>query len=157
MTSVRYSCKTLKTSKMNVNDIVILVTWRLTVTIDFNGSMLVKKTITHRKGPSKEMGLDKIVRSGSGLAGIDRRDYGFDKKFSSASRDWRTLLGTSLLCTLIISQRSPCSANLSRNFYVRKRIERNICKQGNPLPEVCISEASTSHQLICINRQRNLK
>ena len=64
---------------MNVNDIVILVTWRLTVTIDFNGSMLVKKTITHRKGPSKEMGLDKIVRSRSGLAGIDRRDYGFDK------------------------------------------------------------------------------
>ena len=43
--------------------------------------MLVKKTITHRKGPSKEMGLDKIVRSRSGLAGIDRRDYGFDKNF----------------------------------------------------------------------------
>ena len=42
--------------------------------------MLVKKTITHRKGPSKEMGLDKIVRSRSGLAGRDRRDYGFDKK-----------------------------------------------------------------------------
>ena len=28
------------------------ITLRLTVTIDFNGSMLVKKTITHRKGPS---------------------------------------------------------------------------------------------------------
>ena len=55
MTSVRYSCKTLKTFKMN--DIIILVkkkiTLRLTVIIDFNGSMLVKKTITHRKGPSK--------------------------------------------------------------------------------------------------------
>ena len=50
------------------------------MTIDFNGSMLVKKTITHRKGPSKEMGLDKIVRSRSGLTGMDRRDYGFDKK-----------------------------------------------------------------------------
>ena len=54
MTSVRYSCKTLKTSKMN--DIIILMkkkTLRLKVIIDFNGSMLVKKTITHRKGPSK--------------------------------------------------------------------------------------------------------
>ena len=55
MTSERYSCKTLKTFKMN--DIIILVkkkiTLRLTVIIDFNGSMLVKKTITHRKGPSK--------------------------------------------------------------------------------------------------------
>ena len=57
MTSVRYSCKTLKTLKtFKMNDIIILVkkiTLRLTVIIDFNGSMLVKKTITHRKGPSK--------------------------------------------------------------------------------------------------------
>ena len=59
MTSVRYSCKTLKTSKMN--DIIILMkkkTLRLTVIIDFNGSMLVKKTTTHRKDPlSLENGL----------------------------------------------------------------------------------------------------
>ena len=54
MTSVCYSCKTLKTS--NMNDIIILVkkiNSRLTVTIDFNGSMLVKEVIIHGKGLSK--------------------------------------------------------------------------------------------------------
>ena len=71
MTSVRYSCKTLQTS--NMNDIIILVKivtektenkktrkqenkrkhLYLIVTIDFNGSMLVKKIITDWKGPSR--------------------------------------------------------------------------------------------------------
>ena len=54
MTSGCYSCKTLKTS--NMNDIIILVkkiNSRLTVTIDFNGSMLVKKVIIYGKGLSK--------------------------------------------------------------------------------------------------------
>ena len=54
MTSGCYSCKTLKTS--NMNDIIILVkkiNSRLTVTIDFNGSVLVKKVIIHGKGLSK--------------------------------------------------------------------------------------------------------
>ena len=54
MTSVRYLCETLKIFKMN--NIIILVkkiNSSLTVTIDFNGSMLVKKIIIHQKGRSK--------------------------------------------------------------------------------------------------------
>ena len=47
---------------------------RLTVTIDFNGSMLVNKIITHRIG-------NRLRQSGSGLAGINLRDYGIERKF----------------------------------------------------------------------------
>ena len=51
---------------------------RLTVSKDFNGSMLVEKIITHRKGPLKlsEWTKNKTLRPGSGLAGINRLDYG---------------------------------------------------------------------------------
>ena len=38
VTSVRYTCKTLKTPK-------------ITVSKDFHGSIPIEKTITHRKGP----------------------------------------------------------------------------------------------------------
>ena len=52
MTNVRYSCKTLKTSKMK--DIIILVKRdKLTPYSDLNESMLFKKIITHGKSPSK--------------------------------------------------------------------------------------------------------
>ena len=51
---------------------------RLTVSKDFNGSMLVEKIIAHRKGPFKlrKWTKNKNLWSGSGLAGINRRDYG---------------------------------------------------------------------------------
>ena len=51
---------------------------RLTVSKDFNRSMLVEKIITHRKGPFKlrKWTKNKNLWSGSGLAGINRRDYG---------------------------------------------------------------------------------
>ena len=51
---------------------------RLTVSKDFNVSMLVEKIITHRKGLFKlrKWTKNKNLWSGSGLAGINRRDYG---------------------------------------------------------------------------------
>ena len=51
VTSVRYSCKTSKTSKTNSNNVLVKKNLRLTVSKDFNGSILVEKIITHRKGP----------------------------------------------------------------------------------------------------------
>ena len=55
---------------------------RLTVTMDFNGSMLVNKIIIYRKGPSKFTKWAKTkLWSGSELAGINRRDYGIERKF----------------------------------------------------------------------------
>lgn len=53
VTSVLYSCKTLKTPKMNH----ISSLWgkevnsRFTVSKDLNGSMPIEKILTHRKGP----------------------------------------------------------------------------------------------------------
>ena len=51
VTSVRYSCKTSKTSKTNSNTVLVKKNLRLTVSKDFNGSILVEKIITHREGP----------------------------------------------------------------------------------------------------------
>ena len=48
VTSVRYSCKT---SKTNSNTVLVKKNLRLTVSKDFNGSILIEKIITHRKGP----------------------------------------------------------------------------------------------------------
>ena len=46
VTSVLYSCKTLKTPKMNH-----IVALRKRGSKDFNGSMPIEKILTHRKGP----------------------------------------------------------------------------------------------------------
>ena len=50
--SVRYSCKTSKTSKMNSN--IFLVKKK-------NGSILIEKIITHRKGPFNDCQYAKII------------------------------------------------------------------------------------------------
>ena len=54
VTSLRYSCKTSKTSITNSNTVLVKKNLRLTVSKDFNGSILVEKIITHRKGPMTE-------------------------------------------------------------------------------------------------------
>ena len=50
LTSVRYSCKTSKTSKTNSNIVLVKKNLLLTVSKDFNGLILVEKIIT---GPPK--------------------------------------------------------------------------------------------------------
>ena len=47
VTSLRYSCETQKTFKLNSNIVWVPKKLRLTVSIDSKGSVLVKKIITH--------------------------------------------------------------------------------------------------------------
>ena len=47
VTSLRYSCETQKTFKLNSNIVWVPKNLRLTVSIDSKGSVLVKKIITH--------------------------------------------------------------------------------------------------------------
>ena len=61
VTSVRYSCKTSKTSKTHSNTVLVKKNLRLTVSKDFNGSILVEKIITHRKGPFNDWKCMKII------------------------------------------------------------------------------------------------
>ena len=84
---------------------------RLTLTTDFNGSMLVKKILTHRKGPSKFKKWAKTKQTGSGLALINHRDYGIKRKVKSGLLDWRTLMGTLVVQFKSVSEKckTPCS------------------------------------------------
>ena len=69
VTGLRYSCKTLKTSK--VNDIIILMkrdNLHLTLTIDFKGSMLARKSSPTEKAlPSLGNGLRQNCTIGIGI------------------------------------------------------------------------------------------
>ena len=51
VTSVRYSCKTSKTSKTKSNTVLVKKNLTPDVSKDFNGSILVEKIITQQKGP----------------------------------------------------------------------------------------------------------
>ena len=64
VTSLRYSCKTSKTSITNSNTVLVKKNLRLTVSKDFNGSILVEKIITHRKGPFNDWKYMKIIYTG---------------------------------------------------------------------------------------------
>ena len=60
VTSVLNSCKTSKTSKMN-SSIVLVKNLRLTVSKDFNGSILIEKIVTDRNDPFNDCKYMKII------------------------------------------------------------------------------------------------